>query len=280
MAVEKPRTILITGCSTGIGRAAAEVLGGRGHRVYATARRLESIADLEPTCKILRLDVTDSDSMETAVKTIEAEEGAVDALVNNAGYGLQGAAESTSLDDIRAQFETNFFGLVGLTKLVLPKMREQRWGRIVNISSMGGRITLPGGAYYHATKHAVEAFSDVLRFEVRPFGVDVIVIEPGIIKTSFGDTATTDLGTADGPYAEFDRAVAKTVSDAYKGPLAAAAIGPLRVGKTIAQAIESGHPRTRYVVPGRTKMILWTRRLLSDRLWDRAMRVQYHPPKP
>jgi short-subunit dehydrogenase len=218
--------------------------------------------------------------MEEAVRSVESSDGAVDVLVNNAGYGLQGAAEATSIDDIRAQFETNYFGLVALTNLVLPKMREQKWGRIVNISSMGGKITLPGGAFYHSTKHALEAYSDVLRFEVRPFGVDVIVVEPGIIKTNFGDTATGDLGTADGPYAEFDRAVAKTVNNAYSGPMAAAAVGPERVAKTIADAIESEHPRTRYIVPGRTRMILWARRLLPDRLWDRALRVQYPPPKP
>ncbi|HET7483048.1 MAG TPA: SDR family NAD(P)-dependent oxidoreductase, partial [Actinomycetota bacterium] len=253
----------------------------RGHRVWATARRLESIADLESHgCKLLRLDVTDRASMEAAVSAIETSDGVVDVLVNNAGYGLQGAAETTNIDDVRAQFETNLFGPVALTQLVLPKMRRQRWGRIVNISSMGGKITLPGGAYYHATKHALEAFSDVLRFEVRPFGVDVIVIEPGLIKTRFGDAATETLADTEGPYAEFDRAVGRTVEGAYSGPMALAAVGPEPVAKTIATAIESTHPRTRYVVPARTRGILWLRRLATDRMWDRAMRVQYPPPKP
>ena len=158
--------------------------------MYATARKAESIADLESRgCKTLALDVCDEASMRAAVETVERAEGAVGVLINNAGYGLEGAFEEVPMTDIRRQFETNVFGLVAMTKLVLPGMRRQRWGRVVNLSSMGGKLTFPGGAYYHATKHAVEALSDALRFEVKGFGIDVIVIQPGPIKTRFGDTA-------------------------------------------------------------------------------------------
>src|SRR4029077_13496538 len=183
--------------STGIGRATAEHLVVRGWNVYATARKPESIADLAKRgCKTLALDVCDDASMRTAVETVERAEGAVGVLINNAGYGLEGAFEEVPMADIRRQFETNVFGLIAMTKLVLPAMRRQRWGRIVNLSSMGGKLTFPGGAYYHATKHAVEALSDAPRFEVKGFGIDVIVVEPGPIRTQFGDTA---IGSIKGP---------------------------------------------------------------------------------
>ena len=275
------RTVFITGCSSGIGRAAAEYLAGRGHRVYATARRLETITDLEAAgCQTLPLDVTDEASMTSAVATIEGAEGAIDALVNNAGYGLHGPFEETPLDEIRRQFETNVFGAVALTQMVLPKMREQRSGRIVNISSMGGRITLPGGAFYHATKHALEAISDVARFELKPFGIQVVVIEPGLIKTSFGDTAVATFEKADGPYASFNEALEKVLTSAYSGPMAKAAVGPRAVAKTIAKAIEARRPKTRYVVPLMTMPLLFARRILPDRAWDFAVGTSYERPKP
>src|SRR5258708_30397230 len=191
MAQPISKAVLITGCSTGIGRATAEHLASRGWNVYATARKPESIADLAPPgCKALALEVRDDASMRAAVETVERAEGSVGVLINNAGYGLEGACEEVPMTDIRRQFETNVFGLIAMTKLVLPAMRRQRWGRVVNLSSMGGKLTFPGGAYYHATKHAVEALSDALRFEVKGFGIDVIVIQPGPIKTPLGHTAT------------------------------------------------------------------------------------------
>src|SRR2546421_4433426 len=163
---EESKAVLITGCSSGIGWATAERLADRGWTVYATARRPESIAGLaERGCRTLALDVTDEESMRTAVTTVEANEGAVGALVNNAGYSQSGAVETVPLDDVRRQFETNVFGLVRMCQLVLPGMRRQGHGRIVNVSSMGGRMTFPGGGFYHATKHAVAAISDALRFE-------------------------------------------------------------------------------------------------------------------
>ena len=218
------RAVLITGCSTGIGRATAEHLAEKGWTVYATARRPESIADLEAKgCKTLALDVTEETSMQEAVRAVEAAEGAVGVLVNNAGYSQSGAVESVKIEDIRAQFETNVFGLVRMSQLVLPGMRRQGWGRIVNVSSVGGRLTFPGGGIYHATKHAVEAISDALRFEVRDFGVDVVVIEPGLIRTQFADAAVSKIepGTTDnGPYGKFNAAVATATAGAYEGPIA------------------------------------------------------------
>src|SRR6266704_1470144 len=206
------RAVLITGCSTGIGRATAEHLATSGWRVYATARRPETIADLAARgCRTLALDVCDEASMRAAVETVERAEGAVGVLVNNAGYGQEGAFEETPMAEVRRQFETNVFGLIRLSQLALPGMRRQGWGRIVNLSSMGGRLTLPGGAFYHATKYAVEALSDALRFEVKPFGIDVVVIEPGPIRTRFGDTAIASIGSGtrdDSPYAAFNALLA------------------------------------------------------------------------
>jgi NADP-dependent 3-hydroxy acid dehydrogenase YdfG len=187
--------VLITGCSSGIGRAAAASLQGAGLRVYATARRAETLADLAARgIATLPLDVTDETSMAEAVAAVEADAGAVGTLINNAGYGLYGPVEQVPMAEIRRQFETNFFGLVRLTQLVLPGMRRRHGGRILNVSSMGGRATLPGGAFYHASKYAVEAFSDALRMEVAQFGIEVVLIEPGPVQTPWNDVAAGSLG--------------------------------------------------------------------------------------
>src|SRR5215207_9929146 len=214
------KAVLITGCSTGIGRATAERLARSGWKVYATARRLESIAELERHgCRLLACDVTDEASMRAAVEAVEQADGAVGVLINNAGYSQSGAIETVSMDQVRRQFETNVFGLVRMTQLALPGMRRQRWGRVVNVSSMGGRFTFPGGGFYHATKYAVEAISDALRFEVKGFGVDVILIEPGLIRTAFGETASggvAEAGAGEGDYAQFNAHVATATEQIYE----------------------------------------------------------------
>jgi NADP-dependent 3-hydroxy acid dehydrogenase YdfG len=275
-----PGAVLITGCSTGIGRATAERLAKRGHTVYATARRVDSITDLASSgCRTLQLDVTDDASMSAAVAAVEAEHGAVGALVNNAGFAVERAFEDTSMSDVRRQFETNVFGLVRMCQLVLPKMRERRTGRIVNISSVGGKVTFPGGAFYHATKHAVEALSDVLRFEVAGFGIDVSIVEPGLIKTAFGDTATSD-ETGSSVYASFNAAVAKRVAGSYEGLMGRMlAAGPDAVARAIEHAITSRHPRTRYRVTAGARAILTSRKLMPDRAYDVMMRTQFPRPK-
>ena len=274
--------VLITGCSTGIGRATAERMARNGHLVYATARRPESIEDLEKLgCRTLRLDVTDEDSMQAAVDAVETEHGSIGALVNNAGYGLHGAVESMSIADARRQFETNFFGPVRLTQMALPGMRRRGKGRIVNISSMGGKVTFPGGGFYHATKHALEALSDALRFEVKPFGIDVVVVEPGLVQTSFGDTAvgTIDAGDADAPYDEFNRGVMHRIHDAYTGAMSRLAVDADSVAKTIEKAATTNRPRTRYAVPAAVGGLVAVARLLPDRAFDVILGTQYEAPK-
>jgi NAD(P)-dependent dehydrogenase (short-subunit alcohol dehydrogenase family) len=276
------KAVLITGCSSGIGHATAEELAGRGWTVYATARRPESIEDLAAKgCKTLALDVTDEDSMAAAVAAVEQAEGAVGVLVNNAGYSQSGAVESVPLDQVRRQFETNVFGLIRMCQLVLPKMREQRWGKIVNIGSMGGKLTFPGGGLYHATKYAVEAISDALRFEVRGFGVDVILVEPGLIVTGFGDAATATVpGGGDGPYAHFNEAVGKLTTDAYKGPMAKLGGPPEKVARTIAGSLESKRPKGRYPVTASARLMITQRKITPDRAWDLMMRTQFPTPEP
>jgi len=281
MANSPSKAVLITGCSTGIGRATAEHLAARGWRVYATARRPETIADLRNRgCEVLALDVCDEASIRGAVDTVVAAEGAVGVLVNNAGYGQEGTVEEVPMEEVRRQFETNVFGLVRLTQLALPGMRRQHWGRVINVSSMGGRLTFPGGGVYHATKHAVEAISDALRFEVRGFGVDVVVIEPGPIKTQFEDTSLDSMDAASdshvSPYAEFNASVAERVRGTYKGPMAA---GPEAVARAIERAVSAKHPRTRYPVTAAARLLMLTRRILPDRAWDAMLRMQFKSPR-
>jgi NAD(P)-dependent dehydrogenase (short-subunit alcohol dehydrogenase family) len=282
---EPSKAVLITGCSTGIGHATAARLAGAGWTVYATARRPETIADLEQAgAHTLALDVTDEASMSAAVSAVEDAEGAVGVLINNAGYSQSGAVETVPMDAVRRQFETNVFGVVRLTQLVLGKMREQRWGRIVNIGSMGGRLTFPGGGHYHATKYALEALSDALRFELAGFGIAVVLIEPGLITTDFGEAAAGALATVsnegeDGPYASFNAAVGAITKGAYEGPMRHLGGGPDAVAKAIERAIGARRPPPRITVTPSAKMMIGTRRLLSDRAWDAAMRRQFPQPR-
>jgi len=272
------RTVLVTGCSSGIGRATAERLAAAGWTVYASARKLESLAGLDG-CRPLQLDVTDDASMRAAVKRIEQEEGAVGVLVNNAGYSQSGALESVSLADARRQLETNVLGPVRLTQLVLPGMRAQSWGRVVNVSSMGGRLTFPGGGWYHASKYAVEALSDALRFEVQGFGIDVVVIQPGLIRTSFAEAAVGSIEQDDGPYASFNAAVGAATAGAYESGLARTlGGGPEAVAKAIEKAVSAKRPRTRYRVTPSAGLFMTLRRLLPDRAWDALVGRTY--PKP
>lgn len=279
------KAVLITGCSTGIGRATAERLAQKGWRVYATARDVEKIRDLANRgCEVLPLDVTDEGSMGAAVGEIERREGAVGVLVNNAGYSQSGAIEEVPMEKVRRQFETNVFGLARMCQLALPGMRRQRWGRIFNVSSMGGVLTFPGGGYYHATKYAVEALSDALRFEVAGFNVKVTVIQPGLIRTSFADAATGSMDApedrpADDPYAGFSAAVAKATRDNYeRGPLLRLGGGPDAVAATIERSLASDRLRTRYAVTPSAHLFMWLRRLLPDRAWDAVVRGVYPQP--
>jgi NAD(P)-dependent dehydrogenase (short-subunit alcohol dehydrogenase family) len=275
------KAVLVTGCSSGIGRATAERLAGAGWTVYATARRPDSIAGLEAKgCKTLACDVTDEASMAAAVKAVEDAEGAVGVLVNNAGYSQSGAIESVPLDKARAQFETNVFGVIRMCQLALPGMRRQGWGKIVNVSSMGGKLVFPGGGLYHGTKYAVEAISDALRFEVKGFGVDVILIEPGLIVTNFGDAAagSVDEELDGSDYAEFNAAVAKETAGVYEGPMKRLGGGPEVVAAAIEKSITKKRPKTRYPVTPSARLALTQRKLLTDRMWDRVMGSQFPSP--
>ncbi len=277
------KAVLVTGCSSGIGRATALRLAGSGWKVYASARRPETISQLgDAGCQTLALDVTDEQSMRAAVDSIEQAEGAIGVLINNAGYSQSGAIETVPMDAVRRQFETNVFGLVRLTQLVLPKMRAQRWGKIVNIGSMGGRLSFPGGGHYHATKHAVEAISDALRFELRGFGIDVILLEPGLITTEFGEAATASMAdttiAGDDPYATFNTTVGAVTKGAYDGPMRLLGGGPDRVAKVIERALKRRHPPARITITPSAKLTIGMRRLLPDRAWDVAMRAQFPEP--
>ncbi len=272
--------VLISGCSSGIGAATAEALAHAGHTVYATARKKETLADLEAVgCHPLALDVTSEDSMVAAVRAVEAEHGRVGTLVNNAGYAEYGPIEEADLDRVRAMFETNVFGLARLTQLVLPAMRRSRAGRIVNIGSMGGRITFPVGGFYHATKYAVEAISDVLRVEVKPFGIDVILVEPGLVRTNFESRMSESLevgtgsGGADTAYADLLAANDKQTTSGYASDLMAT--GPEAVAAVIVKAVDTARPRSRYVVTSAAKVMINLRRFGGDRVWDGAIRKQY-----
>jgi NAD(P)-dependent dehydrogenase (short-subunit alcohol dehydrogenase family) len=285
MANEVSKAVLITGCSTGIGRASAQRLArNRRWTVYASARRVDAIADLASDgCRLLALDVTDEASMAEAVGHVEAAHGSVAGLVNNAGYGEYGPVEEVGMDQVRRQFETNVFGLVRMCQLVLPGMRRTGFGRIVNMGSVGGRLTFPGGGLYHATKHAVEALSDALRWEVRPFGIAVSLIEPGTIKSEFGGTVQGTL--LDGvppasPYAALTASVQAAVHGAYDGPMSRMAGSPDDVAKVVERALSRRRPRSRYPVTAGARLILGTRRLLPDRAWDTLLKTQFSPPTP
>ena len=222
--------------------------------------------------------------MRSAVERVEADHGAVGVLVNNAGYSQSGTIEEVDIDAVRRQFETNVFGLARMCQLVLPKMRERRYGKIVNVSSMGANFVFPGGGYYHATKSAVSAMSDALRFEVKGFGVDVVIIEPGLIMTRFGDAATSALddatGSDGGPYGEFNTKLAAATKSAYEaGPMAKLGGPPEAVAKTIEKAITAKRPKPRYLVTPSAHALVNQRRLMTRRMWDAMMRTQFPQPK-
>jgi NAD(P)-dependent dehydrogenase (short-subunit alcohol dehydrogenase family) len=285
----RSRAALVTGCSTGIGRSAALALHHAGLPVYATARRPESLRELaDAGLTTLALDVTDEPSMRAAVDRVEADHVAVGVLVNNAGYALQGPVETTPMSQARAQFETNVFGLTRLTQLALPGMRAQGWGRVVNVSSMGGRFTFPGGGFYHASKHAVEALSDALRYELAPFGVAVVLIEPGPVSSAFGDTAIGSIeavpdggqDNGDDAYEGFRRALAQRYAQAYDGSRARLTSSPEAVAGVIVRAVQARRPRARYTVGPVAKTLIGLRRFAPSPVFDAVIRSSFPVPEP
>lgn len=271
MMEKKQKVILITGASSGIGYDAAKELAEQGHKVYAAARRVANMEPLKafgivPVC----LDVTQEDSCEKVVQSIVREEGRIDVLVNNAGYGLYGSVEDTPMSKARNVFDVNVFGLAMMAKLVIPYMRAQHSGTIINMSSMGGKAPTYFGAWYHATKFAVEGFSDCLRMELSGFNINVVIIEPGGIKTPFGDIAADNLEASSkgGAYEKEAAITASGMRKQYNGNMLSK---PKVVTRAIVKAVNARHPKTRYMVGFGAKPVVWMRALLPDRWYDKLM---------
>ncbi len=264
---------LVTGASPGIGKVTAIALKAAGFITYATARNPQTLSDLVAKgCHVLQLDITDETSMLAAVRSIEAKHGAISVLVNNAGYSQIGPLEELTMEAVRRQFETNVFGLLRMCQLVLPGMRSQGYGRIINVSSMGGNFTTPGNGAYHASKYAVESFTDALRYEVQPFGVDVVSVQPTGVRTPFVEKlyALMPQTGSDSPYAAFKRNMEAQIQRMFAGN-AWGILNPEDVAKVIVQAVIVRRPQTRYQVGLSGKIFILVRRLLSDRAWDALM---------
>lgn len=270
--MKEQKVILITGASSGIGFDAAQILARQGHKVYAAARRVELMEPLKADgVQVLKMDVTDEASMQQGVDAVIQAEGRIDVLVNNAGYGFFGAIETVPLEEARRQLEVNVFGLARLTQLVLPHMRKQGSGRIVNTSSIAGKMVIYMGGWYNVTKYSVEAFSDALRMEMKPYGIDVVMVEPGAIKTNWGPIAAKHLkesseGTA---YEEVGTQWANNIDWFYTTNMLSR---PSLIAKAISRAVNSSRPRARYCI-GRFSVIgRIAHTLMPARWWDAMMR--------
>lgn len=273
----KSQIILVTGATSGIGRHAALALAKAGHRVFATGRRLHALASLKQEAEgtvleTLALDVTSEASIAEAKRAIEAATDGygVDVLINNAGYGLMGPVEEIGSEALRAQYETNVFGLLAVTRAFLPAMRARGRGRILNVSSMGGRITFPLMGVYNSTKYAIESLSDALRVEVKPFGVDVVLIEPGAIRTEFADVA---MGSVSNEDASSPYAAAKLNADVMRSKFEATMVGPEVVTRAIRKAVEARRPSARYVAPRSAIALIWLLKVLPTS-WGDALLAQ------
>lgn len=268
-------TALVTGASSGIGKATATRLMQEGFTVYVAARRVEAMDELRNLGAIpFEMDISRDEDIVEVVQQIGDRDGGVDVLINNAGFGTYGSVEETSLEDARYQFEVNLFGMARLTQLLLPAMRARGRGRIVNMSSMGGRIYTPLGAWYHASKHAVEGWSDCLRLELAPFGIAVVIVEPGTIATEFGDVLLGPMleRSGSGPYAGLAHSMARATRNSYDRP--GGSSPPSLVAKTILKAVKARRPRTRYVVGKYARPLILLRKWGGDRLYDRLLMSQ------
>ncbi len=268
------KVILLTGASAGIGNATAIRLIGEGHIVYGAARRIDK---MEGLTKIgghtIPLDITKQDDIENVVNKIIEEQGRIDVLINNAGYSVYGAIEDVSMEDAKRQFDVNLFGLGYLTQKVLPYMRAQKSGHIINVSSIGGKIYMALGGWYHASKHALEGWSDCLRLETKQFGIKVSIIEPGAIQTEFSNVMNKPMidRSKDGAYEKLCKAIIEANKGVYDG---SPSTSPDIIAKTISRAISSKNPKTRYSAGKMAKPILFMRRWFSDRLFDRLIMIQ------
>lgn len=271
----KSKVILITGASSGMGKVTAEKLIKEGHVVYPAARRTEKMKDLEALGgHPIALDVTKDTDIVAAVERIIEEQGRIHVLWNNAGYGLYGAVEDVPMEKVRYQFDVNFFGLVRMTKEVLPHMRKQKSGTIINTSSMGGKMYTPLGAFYHGTKHALEGWSDCLRLELKQHGIDVVILEPGIIKTEFADVLADGLveQAKGGAYETMTAAIAKASLETYEKGQGTPASA---IAEVVSKIVRSDKPKTRYVKGYLAKPLMWVRKYLGDRVFDKAVMSQF-----
>jgi NAD(P)-dependent dehydrogenase (short-subunit alcohol dehydrogenase family) len=265
---EAQRVVLVTGASSGIGACCAAHLRKRGYRVYGGSRG----AVTAPGVEALTLDVADDASVTRAIETILAREGRLDALVNNAGFGIAGAIEDTSIDEAREQFEVNFFGVLRMCRAALPIMRAQKAGYIVNIGSIGGVIAIPFQGFYSASKFALEGFSESLRLEVRGFGIRVALIEPGDHRTSFTQNRrSTRRSSAGSPYQDrFERAIARMASDEQGGP------SPEGIARLLDKILNNPRPRLRYTVgPVAQRAAVWIKRTMPYAVMERIMQDYY-----
>lgn len=271
MNTVKEKIVLITGASSGMGKAFTKALLKEGATVYAVARRVDAMQELKALgAHTLKMDITNQDDIDQVVKTIEKETHGVDILVNCAGFGMYGAMEDTTLADARYQFEVNLFGMAYLTQKVLPSMRKKMQGRIINISSMGGKIYTPLGSWYHASKHAVEGWSDCLRLELKSFNIDVVVIEPGAIATEFADVMVKPMLERSGQsaYSHMATAVANaTHTSVEKGALSDVQV----VVDMLMKAVQASSPKTRYVGGKYAKLMIFVRKWFGDRVFDRMV---------
>lgn len=266
------KTILITGASSGIGKASAERLIAEGYTVYGGGRNLEGLQFLaELGGHVLQIEMTDYSTLENAVNTIISQQGRIDVLFNNAGFGLYGAVEDIPIEEAKRQFDVNLFGLAKLTQLVLPHMRKQQKGLIINTSSMGGKIYTPLGAWYHATKHALEGWSDCLRLDVAQFGINVVILEPGAIRTNFGNVMVSQLEkyVEKSAYSEMIKMVINASQNAYAE--GSDASDPSVIADVVVKAVKSKNPKTRYVAGAFAKQLLLLRKFASDRQFDNGV---------
>ncbi len=271
----RKKTALVTGASSGMGKAIAKRLLADGFNVYAAARQTAKMADLAALgATLLPLDISRDTDIQAAATAILKEAGGVDLLVNNAGFGLYGALEDVTLDEARYQFAVNVFGPARLTQLLLPAMRKKGAGTIVNISSMGGKIYTPLGGWYHATKHALEGWSDCLRLELAPHGIKVVIVEPGLIETGFGDVVADGIAkraAASGAYSKMTETVVKSTRGAYGQ---GRGTDPDVIARIVSKAAATVKPRTRYVAGKYAKPMIAIRKWFGDGVFDRVIMSQ------
>jgi Short-chain dehydrogenases of various substrate specificities len=268
------KVILITGASSGMGKETAKALIGQGHTVYTVARRIDQMQDLKKLGGYpIQMDVTVEADIQNVVNTIIQKEGKIDVLWNNAGYGLYGSVEDVSLDEARKQMEVNVFGMAAMTQKVVPYMRKANAGTIINTSSMGGKMYFPMGAWYHASKHAVEGLSDCLRLELKPFNINVVVLEPGFIATEFGSVLLNQFEKISKQTA-YRNMMDKIIDGTKKAAQGNGSSKPTVISDTIVKIVNTKKPRTRYRVGKFAKPMVWMRTYLGDRMFDKIVMSQ------